>query len=740
MPHPFFKLTPREAFERTAVMAGKRLVLICTFILSLLVVAGVWAQAPSIPPDIQAIFDKAKSGQAPTAAESKRLQEWGQSMSAAASGGGANNANAASAGAAPAVGVQGQKPPCPPAHASLVTAAAPTRAEYIVLVKSLVETYGRKLGTHRAEFDHIFAKPGATSTASQAGPVLFISGAAGASVYASAVAAMANPDDLQVASNLGVALDSIPDAKAATAVLLYAHKLAPQQAMPALNLAWVYFNSGHATEAKTLFQNAALLDPDLSGPPAGLGMLASCQGDTATAMSMFRKSLSKSYSGVVAAGYTQAQKQEEQQQQQQSSTEPPPSFPPSGSDDSSPLPDLPATTDPQATLGNVPAFQQAIIYADTETKAATARALDAGNRVLAIIRHSQIDPDGTINLPRTFDKQLFEYGQIVKLTVGASMQGNIQPTEAAFQPMLAATKQMSDQVKAEMPHLEELSKEHEAALAAGDQVRAAELQYQVDQITFRWCKLTKQTLEIDYAQHFKVYKLFSDSSRASSRDLYAYSQPIIDQIWVPSLNDWVQASRELYVLIPYGTSARYANSLAEVARGINNLKCVEPQPPKPPKTIKNPTLTKKKPDCPLNPPLSLDLVVAKLELGCEKVKISGGEILRVEVERNFVTKSTAVWVGVGLTASLPSVSLGGGCLGDNGKSWSPPSLPAGAEANAQMMLGVTFNGAGAVDDVAVKSTVQASGNIGTLSGTVGVSSGLSLENGPSLTPILNGKL
>jgi tetratricopeptide (TPR) repeat protein len=211
-----------------------------------------------------------------------------------------------------------------------------------------------------------------------------MSGAAGASVYASAVAAVANPDDLQVASNLGVALDSIPDAKAASAVLLYAHKLAPQQAMPALNLAWVYFNSGHGAEAKSLFQSAAVLDPDLSGPPAGLGMLASCQGDTAIEMSMFRKSLSKSYSGVVAAGYTQAQETEEKQQQ--NSTEPPPSFPPSGSEDSSPLPDLPATTDPQFTLSNVAAFQQARTYADAETKAAAARALDAGNRVLAIIR------------------------------------------------------------------------------------------------------------------------------------------------------------------------------------------------------------------------------------------------------------------------------------------------------------------------------------------------------------------
>jgi len=716
-------------------MAGKRLVLICALILSLLVVAGARAQAPSIPPDIQAIFDKAKSGQALTSAETKHLTEWGKSMSAAASGGGAGNASAASGSTDPLAAVQVQKPPCPPAHASLVTAAAPTRAEYVALVKSLVETYGRKLGTHRAEFDNIFAKPGSSSTASQAGPVLFISGAAGASVYASAVAAAANPDDLQVASNLGVALDSIPDAKAASAVLLYAHKFAPQQPMPALNLAWVYFNSGHAAEAKALFQSVSVLDPDLSGPPAGLGMLASCKGDTATAMIMFRKSLSKSYSGVVAAGYTQAQQVEEKQQQQQKSTEPPPSFPPSGSEDSSPLPDLGATTDPQETLGNIPAFQQAMTYSDREIQAATARVLDAGNRVMAIIRHSQIDPDGTINLPRVFDKQLFEYGQIVKLTIGANY-GLDETVQGAIGVMQPAAKEAADQVVAETPHFMELLKEQEAARDAGNDARVAELQYEMDKITFRWCKLNKNTLEIDYAQHFDIYKKSSDFYRASSRDLYADSQPIIDQIWVPSLNEWVQAGRELAVLIPYTTSAHYANSLAEIARGINNLKCIEPQPPKPPKTIKNPTLTKKEPDCPLNPPIRLGFGAFKMELGCDHVKISGGELLRVEVERNFVRKDTAFWVGVGASASASTYNIGGSNLGDNGQGWTPPSSPVNFDITAQILVGMRVNDAGAVVDGGIKSTVSATGNVGPLSGALGVTGSVTLENGPDITPTL----
>jgi len=695
-------------------MAGRRFYLICTIILSLLAVAGARAQAPSIPPDIQAILAKMRSGQSLTDAEGKRMDEWGDSIEAKSAAGTAGAGKNPFASAAPAAASQGSTP-CPPASASLVAAAAPTRAEYVVLVKSLAETYGGKLGAHRAEFDRIFAKPGAGSSASQAGPVLYISGAAGASVYASAVAAAANPDDLQVASNLGVALDTIPDAKAASSVLLYARKLAPQQAMPALNLAWVYFNSGHAAEAQALFQNAALLDPDLSGPSAGLGMLASCKGDTATALLQFRKSLSKGYSGVVAAGYTNAQQAE--QQQQQSSNQPPPSFPPSGSLDSSPLPELPASADPQATLGSAPAFQQATTYADKEMQAAMQRMQDAQARVLAIGRRAQIDPDGTINLPRVFDKQLFEYRQIAMLTVGASLRG----INHTMQPAIGVIERTGQQTMSQI---------------LADQQKLDETGY----TEYKDCKLIKQMLDTDYAQNFKIWKQFSDTARASSRDLYAYSQPIIDQIWVPSLNELVQANREWAVLALYKEDANYATALAGIARGFNDLKCVEPQPPPPPKTIKDPTLTRKKPDCPLNPPLIVNLVAVKMVLGCDVVKISGGEILQVEVEHNFGTKTTAFSAGVGVSASVPSISFGGDSLGDNGKSWTPPSGTPTAEAGAQLMATVRLTESGAVDGLSFKSSVQASGSVGSLSGAIGMTGTVSLENGANVTPTLNGSV
>jgi hypothetical protein len=532
--------------------------------------------------------------------------------------------------------------------------------------------------------------------------------------------------------------------------------------MPALNLAWVYFNSGHAAEAKSLFQNAAILDPDLSGPSAGLGMLASCHGDTATAMSMFRKSLSKGYSGVVAVGYKQAEKTEEHKQQD--SNEPPPSFPSSGSGDSSPLPEMPVTADPQETLGSEPAFQQAFNFADKEVQAANARWQDAQARVSAINRRAQIDPDGTIDLPRTFDKQIFEYHQIVMLTVGTVSQvsfptlqqamGVIGPlNEQTFQEVAGVDAEtllrlQKEQLADQEAHsdafkrivMQGLPSAAEAAAITAENARyeaqLAPLKQQGDDLAYKDCKLIKGNLETNYAQWFKVWKQYSDSSRASSRDFYAYSQPILDQIWVPSLNELMQADRELHVLALYRFDAQGALVVAGLAKGIKDLKCIEPVPPKPPKTIKDPTLTKKEPDCPLNPPIRLGLGAMKMELGCDHVKISGGEILRVEVERNFDRKDTAFWVGVGASASASTYNIGGSNLGDNGQGWTPPSSPVNFDVTAQILVGVRVNDSGAVVDGGIKSTVSATGNVGPLSGALGVTGSVTLENGPVITPTL----
>ena len=54
------------------------------------------------------------------------------------------------------------------------------------------------------------------------------------------------------------------------------------------------------------------------------------------------------------------------------------------------------------------------------------------------------------------------------------------------------------------------------------------------------------------------------------------------------------------------------------------------------------------------------------------------------------------------------------------------------------MATVRLNESGAMDDLSVKSTVQASGSAGSLSGAIGMTGTVSLENGANVTPTLNG--
>jgi hypothetical protein len=107
-------------------MIAKRLYLICASILSLLAVTFAWAQAPTVPPDVQAILNKAQSGQSLTDAESKRMDEWGNSVEAAAAGKNPFAGATAKASAVQAAGSQNSTP-CPPARASLVAGGADDR-------------------------------------------------------------------------------------------------------------------------------------------------------------------------------------------------------------------------------------------------------------------------------------------------------------------------------------------------------------------------------------------------------------------------------------------------------------------------------------------------------------------------------------------------------------------------------------------------------------------------------------
>lgn len=755
--------------------------------LALMLCAGAplaLAQTPSMPPDVQAILKKAQSGQQLTEAETKRMKEWAQSMQrqygAGGAGGGTPAQSQSGSKAAPAAGGAGQpssahpspnrpaaspapgstvgaqKTPCPPARAVAVPKAAPNLNEYIALIKSLVDTYGRRIGAGRGEIDRFLAQPGNAQAGGGMGAALFMTGAASAAVYSSAVQVERHPEDLQAADNLAVALDTIPDPVPATQVFLYIRKMTPDAALPALNLGWSYFNSGNSTLAQQQFQEASRLGTDLAGPDAGLGMLATCRGDRAAALAEFRKSLRKGYSSMVYMGYRNAQ-------QGQNDDSPiydvPDENTSSGDAAAGPAPELPVSDDPAATFASAPAFQHAADFADQRSQAALRDFQDALNRVMALGRKARQNPDGSLDLPRIFDKQLLQYNDMVRLTLGQTGKLYAQQGVNAARVVASTVHQAEKEVQLYLSRITELQQQKwqtiEARAAACPDLkdrctapfdtRIDTLTSQIDDFTYRECNLEKGNLDTEYSQEYKVWKQFADSLRDSSRDLYAYSQPVIEEVWAPALYDLLQAQRELAVLILYGTEARDGMALVDVANQISQKKCVPPKPPPLRKTAKDPDLKKEKSNCPLVPPLNIGFGVLDMKLGCDKVEISGGEVLRFKFERNFVKKETAYYVGVGAAASLPKVDLGGGTglsalPKDAGENWAPPGSTAGAGVVAEVMVGIRVNDAGAVQDISLESTVMASGNAAFAKGSIGLTGTVSLENGANVDAIISGSL
>ena len=498
----------------------------------------ILAQAPSIPPDIQAIMDKASRGQLPTAAEVKKLQQWSESMSKQAAGaapassgnnagstpsagaggskGGAANSstmrspvrNGTSPGPAQhsAVAASGTSTPCPPARALSVATKAPGPDEYLKLVQSLVDSHGKRLGADRSSLDGVLGRANSPESASEIGSVLLLSGDASASVYASAVAASQHPTDALIANNLGVALDHASDSNSAIQVLMYIRQLQPQLALPAINLGWAYFNSGNSALAQKQFEDASRLGPNLAGPDAGLGLLATCRGDNVTALRYLRSSLSKSYSGAVAIGYQNAQAAQDQgggmfDGESQAEDQ-------SGGFDSSPLPELPVYETPEMTEGAEASLHQQSEFADKRVQELVNKLNSLHSRLLDLSRRAQIDPEGAIDFPRVFDKQIFEFGEIARGTFAPAVKSAAPQLEQMGKVISSTGEQTLGQASVDMQKTLELQQKQLdlmnqdlACIQSGaddDKVCKPRYQPQIDaldrqmqEIAYRVCKLNR---------------------------------------------------------------------------------------------------------------------------------------------------------------------------------------------------------------------------------------------------------
>jgi len=719
-----------------------KLLLAAGLLLLLLTPSRVQCQAPAIPPDVQAIMNKLSSGKIPTAAEQKRLQEWAASQAGGGTSGGQQPGTPKAPH--PAQGAQvSLKGFCPAAIGAQLPVTAPTAAEYAALVKSLVSRYGAKLAQDtRASIDASFAQPGGSRLGASYGAFLNAAGAINEAVYAAASAVQKNPADLLAGNNLGVNLSEAGDHQSSALVLLYVTRMRPNSPLAAVNLGWTYFNAGARAPAQREFQRALGLASDMSGPEAGMGLLAGCRGDSATAMRLLKSSLSKGYSGVAAVAYVQAEASQPQsdtsqgqQAQDQSGSE---GTPPAPANESELIPDLPLQPDAERNLGEIDALKRVSDWAEQHGNELQQRFADAMGRVAALNRRAKLDGDA-IDLPIVFDRELFEFQQAMDLTFAARFR-NVEPTVKSITQVMNTNGQVTAAIVGpEMNHFIDLQQQLVALMqqqmACGDNdICKAQVQKQIDaknaemkDAEYQICIHSKQSIDVDYVQSYKYWKTSWDDFRPAAADLYAFTDPILQRVWVPSLNELLQTERESAVMSMYRPLSAAAAGLAANAKAYQDLDCVPPPPPSSAETANTPNLPQNKPpQCPLDPPRHIGCGLLSMTLGCDNVSISGGEVLRFKVERNFKTHETTLWAGAGASAGAEADFLG-------------PMSPK-AEITAEAGVGVKIGQGGAVTDVFVSSQLSAGASFAGHSLDLSVSGTAGLESGPTLTAELPGGL
>ena len=240
-----------------------------------------------------------------------------------------------------------------------------------------------------------------------------------------AIAIIRNPADVQAANNLGVSLSEAADYRSSALVLLYVTNLRPDSPLGAVNLGWTYFNGGAAAAAEQQLKRALVLAPDMPGANAGLGLLAVCHGDNATAQRLLKASIKNRFSAVVAGALIRMQAAEKTDRPAQGKSGQ--GQPGSGQSEGDgqrtgaaggedKLPDLPVTSDPGRTAGAKAPLAHVRTIAGDRLGELNQRYRELAQRVASLNRRATQSPDGALYLPRVFDRELFEFRQAVELT------------------------------------------------------------------------------------------------------------------------------------------------------------------------------------------------------------------------------------------------------------------------------------------------------------------------------------
>ncbi|HBE39668.1 MAG TPA: hypothetical protein DDW27_00375, partial [Bacteroidales bacterium] len=424
-----------------------------------------------------------------------------------------------------------------------------------------------------------------------------------------------------------------------------------------------------------------------------------CKGNHALALKYLRKALAESNSAVGIMAY---QKAKEAQTESQSQEQDKPLSSEKGQTEDFSVPDLPASEN-KATMEKAgPHLTEYYEKLSPGIRTLYERYYSLLRTVSQQNIRAQQDPDNSIVFSRDFSKEIFMFQEVAVLLFGEySNYGQ------ALKKGAEAAGNSSDIILKDVPGLIQLQDKHmrltrqmmeliEAEAACGDNypcVNAVRAQMRVveaelEEVEYHICLLTKSELDINYSATYKFYKKVSDAFKEAAYDFYAFTNPILEKVYAPSLNELMNTYRELVLLNHAHNVAGLGIGLPDVAQQYNQLKCVEPQPPGVTSEIKDPEIPKKdKKPCPLGEKgISAGYGVLYFELSCNHVKISGGQGLLASVNHDFNTHETTFWGGVGVRGQIGS-----------------GTLSVGASVGAQITIGQ----GDVVKDVAVTGSLEA---------------------------------
>jgi len=668
------------------------------------------------PDEIKRIMAKEKAGEDLTEAEEATMEKWFDEMDKKMEQQSNSNGKQGSAN----LGVK--KSGCPPAAKVPFKVVDLTRDSYIAMAKGLMAVYGPKSGDLPGLKKLLETSEKPTDGADM-GAIFRMAGAGSASIYAASWSATQKPGDILTANNLGVALKDMGEFSKAIQVLRYADKLKPNIALIIINMGWVYREMGYPVLAKQMFEKALKVAPEMTSPYLGLGLIAKCEGNNIKAEEYLRKALADNYSAAGIAAYKQAKAA---QPPKKSGEQEKPLTPEKGDAGEVNVPEMPVYEQMERTASQQQQVQNYMNRIDSRMQ----RLLNEYNSALAVVKKQQEkalkDPGNSMVFRRDFAMELMQFQDVTELLFGENSNygkaitngGKLLEQNSAF--IEKDLPSIQQNLEKSIRLLEQMTKLIGDMAACGDnkicqakvQQQINAVQYEMDQLEYQSCVLQKGEMENTFSATCKAYKAEYTALKEAVSDYYAYTNPILEKIYSPSFNELQNLYREMLVLAHEKAVVGMGSGLPEMANQYNELKCVEPKPPDPPEADPDDSKLpkKKEKDCPLGKDgIKMGIGALSFELGCDHVKLSGGEGLLWSISRDFEKHETKIGVGVGAKGEYGNGNL---------------------SVEATVMVEVTIGQGDVIKDVELTSSVKA-GLGGLVEGEVG--GRISLEGGPELT-------